>query len=210
MKKEFYLFRHGQTDWNLEKRCQGHTDIPLNKNGLKEAKELSIKLDQIPLEVIYSSDLKRAIQTAEFLSTKKKVPLLLSKNLREFSLGIAEGKSHDELVSTYGIELWENFLSINCEKNNIAYPKGETRHQVLQRTMKILNTIACESSYKSIGIAIFFSDNALSDKINCVAPSLTAIKDSSKILSKLSLRDFSYEKVQSIVFDFLSNKLINF
>ncbi len=153
MKKEFYLFRHGQTDWNLEKRCQGHTDIPLNENGFKEAKELSIKLDQTPLEVIYSSDLKRAIQTAEFLSTKKKIPLLLSKNLREFCLGIAEGKSHDELISSYGIELWENFLSINCEKNNLAYPKGETRHQVLQRTMKILNTIACESSYKSIGIA---------------------------------------------------------
>ena len=153
MKKNFYLFRHGQTNWNLEKRCQGHTDIPLNDKGIKEAKELSIKLDRIPLEVIYSSDLKRAVQTAEVLSVKKKIPLLLSKNLREFCLGSAEGKSHDDLVSTYGIELWENFLSINCEKTDISYPGGESRQQVLKRTLKILNTIACESSYQNIGIA---------------------------------------------------------
>ena len=111
MKKEFLLFRHGQTDWNLEKRCQGHKDIPLNETGLNEAKELSNKFSKIQLQVIYSSDLKRAVQTAEFLSSKKDIPLLLSKNLREFSLGAAEGKSHDELISTYGVELWENFLS---------------------------------------------------------------------------------------------------
>ena len=70
-KKEFFLFRHGQTDWNLKKRCQGHTDIPLNKNGIKEAEELSIKLESTPLQVIYSSDLKRAVETAEVISAKK-------------------------------------------------------------------------------------------------------------------------------------------
>ena len=153
MKKEFYLFRHGQTDWNLEKRCQGHTDIPLNESGLKQAEELSLKFNQIPLEAIYSSDLKRAIQTAEVLSLKKNIPLLISEHLREFCLGSAEGKSHDDLISSFGVELWENFLSINCEKNDISYPGGESRYQVLKRTMKILNTIACESSYEKIGIA---------------------------------------------------------
>jgi len=153
MKKDFLLFRHGQTDWNLEKRCQGHKDIPLNETGLNEAKKLSNKFSKIQLQVIYSSDLKRAVQTAEFLSSKKDIPLLLSKNLREFSLGAAEGKSHDELISTYGVELWENFLSINCEKDNIAYPGGESRYQVLKRTLKILNTIAVESTYEKIGIA---------------------------------------------------------
>ena len=84
MKKDFYLFRHGQTNWNLEKKCQGHTDIPLNEKGLKEAEELSIKFEKIPLQVVYSSDLKRATQTAEFLSIKKNIPLLLSEHLREF------------------------------------------------------------------------------------------------------------------------------
>ena len=153
MKKDFYLFRHGQTNWNLEKRCQGHTDIPLNESGLKQAEELSLKFNQIPLEVIYSSDLKRAIQTAEVLSLKKNIPLLISEHLREFCLGSAEGQSHDDLISSFGVELWENFLSINCEKNDISYPGGESRYQVLKRTMKILNTIACESSYEKIGIA---------------------------------------------------------
>ena len=53
MKKYFYLFRHGQTNWNLEKRCQGHTDVPLNQNGIEEAGQLSIKMNEIPLQVIY-------------------------------------------------------------------------------------------------------------------------------------------------------------
>ncbi len=153
MKKYFYLFRHGQTNWNLEKKCQGHTDIPLNEKGLKEAEELSIKFEKIPLQVVYSSDLKRATQTAEFLSIKKNIPLLLSEHLREFCLGSAEGKSHEEIISSFGIELWENFLSINCDKDDISYPGGESRYQVFKRTLKILNTIACESSYEQIGIA---------------------------------------------------------
>ena len=87
MKKEFFLFRHGQTQWNLEKRCQGQTDIPLNETGLKQAKELANKFSEINLEVIYSSDLKRAFQTAEIISYEKGIPLLTSEKLREFSLG---------------------------------------------------------------------------------------------------------------------------
>ena len=84
MKKEFFLFRHGQTQWNLEKRCQGHTDIPLNETGLQEAREMAGKFSGINLEVIYSSDLKRAFQTAEILSYEKRIPLLTSEKLIMF------------------------------------------------------------------------------------------------------------------------------
>lgn len=153
MKKEFFLFRHGQTQWNLEKRCQGHTDIPLNETGLQEAREMAGKFSGINLEVIYSSDLKRAFQTAEILSYEKRIPLLTSEKLREFSLGEAEGKTKEDLIQNYGIELWENFLSINREKDDISYPKGESRSDVYKRTMKILNTISEETKYKTIGIA---------------------------------------------------------
>ncbi len=153
MKKEFFLFRHGQTQWNLEKRCQGHTDIPLNETGLQEAREMAGKFSGINLEVIYSSDLKRAFQTAEILSYEKRIPLLTSEKLREFSLGEAEGKTKEDLIQNYGIELWENFLSINREKDDISYPRGESRSDVYKRTMKILNTISEETKYTKIGIA---------------------------------------------------------
>jgi len=73
--------------------------------------------------------------------------------LREFSLGEAEGKTKDDLIQSYGIELWENFLSINREKDNISYPKGESRSEVYKRTIKILNTISEETKYTKIAIA---------------------------------------------------------
>jgi broad specificity phosphatase PhoE len=153
IKKEFFLFRHGQTQWNLEKKCQGHTDIPLNEKGLQEAEEMAIKFKEINLEVIYSSDLKRAIQTAEALAKKKEIPLFTTNGLREFCLGEAEGRAHADLIQCYGTELWENFLSINCEKDNISYPGGETRKNVLDRTIHSLETISKETKYNVIGIA---------------------------------------------------------
>ena len=61
----FYFFRHGQTDWNLEFRCQGHTDTDLNETGRKQAETLASFMKEIPLDVIYSSDLKRALWTGK-------------------------------------------------------------------------------------------------------------------------------------------------
>jgi len=53
MNREFYIFRHGETDWNRQRRCQGHTDTNLNETGILQAKMLAQKLQSIPLEVIF-------------------------------------------------------------------------------------------------------------------------------------------------------------
>ena len=62
-----YLARHGKTAWNVEHRSQGWKDIPLNEEGLLQARELAEKLKNIDFETIYSSDLKRSKKTADII-----------------------------------------------------------------------------------------------------------------------------------------------
>jgi broad specificity phosphatase PhoE len=93
----FYIVRHGQTDWNVEERIQGHTDIPLNERGRKQAVELSDRLKAVTFHYCYSSDLQRAIQTAHILKGNHSIDLKVDQRLRERYFGSWEGRLSSEL-----------------------------------------------------------------------------------------------------------------
>lgn len=85
------VLRHGETSWNRDGRIQGHTDIALNARGLAQARSLAQALHDEPLTAIYSSDLKRARQTAEHIAQGRGVPVLEEPELRERAFGRFEG-----------------------------------------------------------------------------------------------------------------------
>ena len=87
---KIYIVRHGQTDWNLEHKAQGQTDIPLNASGIKQAKELRDKLVSYDFDSCYCSPLKRAVQTAEIV-TDGRFKIIFDDNLKERSFGELEG-----------------------------------------------------------------------------------------------------------------------
>jgi probable phosphoglycerate mutase len=89
------LTRHGETDWNAERRWQGHSDPPLNERGRGQARELAAALDGV--DVIYSSDLARARETAEILAERLGLEVRLDPRLRERSFGAWEGQTWEEL-----------------------------------------------------------------------------------------------------------------
>ena len=104
MKKNctIYLVRHGETEWNEKKLIQGHSDIPLNKKGEIQAKQLGEKLKDIHFEAVFSSDLVRAKRTAEIMVLEKKLAVITTKALRERLFGRYEGKQVTELRRILG------------------------------------------------------------------------------------------------------------
>jgi broad specificity phosphatase PhoE len=94
-----YIVRHGQTDWNVERRLQGNTDIPLNEVGRAQAAELKEKLKDIEFDLCISSDLQRAVETARIVSGKQSMVLQKDKRLRERHFGAWEGRLSSEYHS---------------------------------------------------------------------------------------------------------------
>jgi len=85
------VIRHGETDWNVGSRIQGHTDIALNARGRWQAQRTAEALAGEAFEAVYTSDLARAADTAAALAARTGAPLRLHLGLRERSLGVFEG-----------------------------------------------------------------------------------------------------------------------
>ena len=92
-KNSFYFIRHGETRYNEQKRFQGSIDEPLNKRGIEQAYLAAqrIKNSNLPIDLIISSQLKRAYKTAEIISEELNTPLLVNPSIAEKNYGVLEG-----------------------------------------------------------------------------------------------------------------------
>jgi probable phosphoglycerate mutase len=91
------LARHGETDWNKEGRWQGWADPPLNDTGRAQARGLAERLRATPFDAVYSSDLRRARETAEILAAPHAVPVVVDPGLREIDVGSWSGLTRAEI-----------------------------------------------------------------------------------------------------------------
>ena len=132
---QILFIRHGETDWNVEKRIQGQTDIPLNEKGIKQAGDCARALKNSHYDLIISSPLLRALSTAKIINKQTKLPLLVNDAFKERSFGEAEGMSLTELNRLY-------------PKRN--YPKMETRLRLNKRIIEAINYILVTYPNKNI------------------------------------------------------------
>jgi probable phosphoglycerate mutase len=90
------IIRHGETDWNVDRRIQGHTDVPLNETGRAQALAMAFNAAHQRFHAIYSSDLARAQETARVLARREDQEVRLLPQLRERHFGIFQGLTADE------------------------------------------------------------------------------------------------------------------
>jgi probable phosphoglycerate mutase len=128
------LWRHGQTDWNVENRFQGHSDIPLNKVGHYQASEAAKVLAALRPDRIISSDLIRAQETAAALAALTDIKVEINTNLRETDGGLWEGKLASENRATHG-ELFANWYEGGDEPAGVT---GERRSDVAKRAVAVI------------------------------------------------------------------------
>ena len=128
------LWRHGQTDWNVENRFQGHSDIPLNKVGHYQASEAAQVLAALRPDRIISSDLIRAQETAAALAALTDIKVEINPNLRETDGGLWEGKLASENRATHG-ELFANWYEGGDEPAGVT---GERRSDVAKRAVAVI------------------------------------------------------------------------
>jgi broad specificity phosphatase PhoE len=128
------LWRHGQTDWNMVNRFQGHSDIPLNDVGRYQAKHAAEILAGMNPTAIISSDLGRARATAQALADLVGLPVTVHENLRETNGGLWEGKTGTENRA----EDFKNFIRWIDGDDNPAGTTGEKRSEVAARAVGVI------------------------------------------------------------------------
>lgn len=151
MRKDFYLFRHGETDYNKEHRWQGcGIDVSLNSRGIIQAQELASRLRECRIEHIYSSGLKRALQTAQIVAEYLQVGVDIIPELREGCFGEAEGMLKSEIAVQYA-EIYDRWYS-KQEDMHVRFPDGESKIEMQNRMFKVIEDLL-KSPYHTIGIA---------------------------------------------------------
>ena len=131
------LVRHGQTVHNIESRYQGHSNSDLSELGRVQAERVGERLSHEQIDAVYSSDLTRAVDTAEAIAKFHKLPAHTDARLRECAFGEWEGLTVDEVAEQYP-ELYQNY-----RRDSITHraPGGERKEELQARTVDAVNDI---------------------------------------------------------------------
>ena len=132
---ELLLVRHGETDWNRERRFQGHADPPLNETGREQARALAEQLAGDAIAAVYTSDLRRARETAEIVAAKLDAEIVALRELREIDVGSWQGLSWPEIEEQDpdGVERWR--------RDGHGWHGGETYEELGARIVAALSGI---------------------------------------------------------------------
>ena len=132
-----YIMRHGKTEWNALHKLQGRTDIPLNEEGKRMARQACEKYKELNIDVCYCSPLVRALETAQIVLKNRKIPIIEDKRLSEMSFGEYEGIENSLAIPDCPI----NVIFNQPEKYIESVGGAETFEQLFARTGSFLKEI---------------------------------------------------------------------
>ena len=129
------FWRHGRTEWNVSSRFQGATDVPLDEVGRAQARSAAPALARMAPDMIVSSDLSRAAETAQALADLLALPVLTDARLRETDGGAWQGLTRDEIISRD-----PDLIAAWVAGHDVRPPGGETRSEVVTRVVRSVMT----------------------------------------------------------------------
>jgi broad specificity phosphatase PhoE len=132
------VIRHGETQWNVEGREMGHLDSPLTLLGVRQAEAIAERLSKRTFGVLYSSDLGRAVQTAEAIASRCGHDVLLDEGLRERNMGIFQGVIWEEIPERFPQE-YSDYKRIGFE---YVIPGGESAKDRVERSIRVMTAMA--------------------------------------------------------------------
>ncbi len=125
--------RHGITEFNSTRRFAGHSDVEMSADGYRQVERLRDRLADEKIDAIYSSDLKRALVTAEVISSGRGIDIIACPELREMDYGSCEGLTFQEISHLYP-EVAELVSNLNLLQ--LEFPGGESFKELIERTAK--------------------------------------------------------------------------
>ena len=134
---EVILARHGETEWNVAEIFRGRIDIELNETGMKQAELLAEYLSDLKIDAIYSSPLKRALNTAEIIASYHKIDVKIASGLIDFDYGKWQGLPHQEVKDKYK-ELHAEWIN---SPDKVKMPAGESLSDVRKRAIGVVDEV---------------------------------------------------------------------
>ncbi len=134
--RRLVLLRHGQTDYNVAGRMQGHFDSVLTRTGVEQAAVVAPEIAALVPDRLISSDLRRAVDTADVVGTACGRPVKLDARLRETHLGEWQGRTVDEIE-----DAWPGAIATWRSDPGWAPPGGESRIEVVRRSMPVVEEL---------------------------------------------------------------------
>ncbi|MDP9579772.1 histidine phosphatase family protein [Priestia megaterium] len=190
-KVTLYFVRHGETQYNVEKRIQGFCDSPLTESGIFQAKSVGKGLSDINFKAAYSSDSQRVLDTAKYAIGNQDIPLIIDPRLKELNFGVLESLLKEEIFEKHG-NILERILSF---KNlDISAPDGESYVQLYTRTTNAVGDIIKKHALEGGNILIFSHGITIGNYILQVTQS-----DEYPVHENCSVSVVSYINGQSIV-----------
>lgn len=134
-----YMIRHGETEWNVKRRFQGRSDIPLNDEGRRLAYLTAKAMSDIPFTRVYTSPLKRAYETAMIIKGERDIPVIEDRRIIEIGFGVYEGLC----CSKEGYNIPDSaFMNFFDKPDEYKPPEGaESIEELQKRTADFLNEI---------------------------------------------------------------------
>jgi broad specificity phosphatase PhoE len=146
---EIILVRHGETEWNVGEIFRGRIDIELNETGVKQAELLAEYLQNVKIEAVYSSPLKRALRTAETIAGYHRIKIEISPGLIDFDYGEWQRLTHREVKDKYE-ELYIKWMN---HPEKVRMPFGESLDDVRSRATDVINEITARG-YESTVVLV--------------------------------------------------------